>query len=95
MPTYTVGGSVSGLAGTGLTLSSGGVTLAVSSNGAFEFSAGLASGTAYAVTVATQPINPGQVCTMTNGSGTIAAANIANLSVLCVTTPLTMTSSSP
>jgi hypothetical protein len=80
--TYTVGGTVSGLAGSGLTLKlNGGSDLAVSANGAFTFPGGLASGTIYAVTVGTQPT--GQTCTVANGSGTIGSANVTNVAVTC------------
>ena len=58
-PTYTVGGTVSGLVGIGLVLrDNGGDNLAVTANGAFSFATGLADGAAYAVTVSTQPSEP-------------------------------------
>ena len=82
-PTYTIGGTVSGL-GTGLSvglLNNGGNALTVNANGAFTFSTALANGSAYAVTVGTQPT--GQVCTVSNGSGSVAAANVANVGVAC------------
>lgn len=79
--TYTIGGSVSGLTGSGLVLQdNGGDSLAVSQNGSFTFAKALNSGTAYAVTVATQPA--GQSCTVSNGSGT-ASANVTNVAVSC------------
>src|SRR5712671_5916020 len=50
--TYTVGGTVSGLTGTGLVLQdNSGNNLAVSTNGSFTFTVALASGAAYKVTV--------------------------------------------
>ena len=53
---YTIGGTVSGLAGTGLVLQdNGGNNLALSANGAFTFGNSVSSGTTYAVTVLTQP----------------------------------------
>jgi uncharacterized protein (TIGR02145 family) len=80
--TYTVGGTVSGLTGTGLVLqNNGGDNLAISSNGAFTFATPLANGTGYAVTVLTQP--SGQNCIITNGSGTISGANVTNVAVAC------------
>ena len=81
--TYTIGGTVSGL-GSGLSLTllnSGGNALLVNANGSFTFSTALASGAAYAVTVGTQPA--GQTCTVTNGAGTVASANVTNVSVSC------------
>src|SRR6202023_2142360 len=69
--TYTVGGTVSGLAGSGLTLQdNGGNNLLISANGSFVFTAALASGSAYGVTVLTQPSSPSQTCVVTSGSGT-------------------------
>ena len=84
--TYTVGGSVSGLIGSGLALAdNGGDVFAVSADGSFTFATSLAAGTAYAVTVSTQPGNPAQTCAVASGSGTIASANVSNVSVTCTT----------
>ncbi len=88
--TYTVGGTVSGLAGTGFSLSLGAQTLPLSSNGSFTFPTALASGASYAVTVGTQPSNPTQTCTVTNGSGTIGSANVTNVAVSCTTNTYTV-----
>jgi hypothetical protein len=85
-PTYTVGGSVSGLQGAGLVLQDNlGNDLPVASSGNFVFTTAIAGGGAYSVTVKTQPTNVWQTCTVTNGSGTVAAANIAGVAVTCVT----------
>jgi len=83
-PTYSVGGTVTGLAaGKSLTLSGvNGDTAVVSANGAFTVSSGLADATPYNVTVFAQPA--GQTCTVQNGSGTIAAANVTNVAITCV-----------
>jgi hypothetical protein len=83
--TYSVGGTVDGLTGTGLVLqNNGGNDLAISADGPFTFTTKLANNATYIVTVATQP--GGQTCTITNGSGTIASANVTNVTVNCVTT---------
>ena len=84
-PTYTLGGTVVGLSGTGLTLANGSVRLSVAAAGAFTFPVPLANGATYAVTVDTQPSNPAQVCTVANGSGSISGGNVANVNVSCVT----------
>jgi subtilisin-like proprotein convertase family protein len=83
-PTYTIGGTVSGLSGAGLVLSlnAGAQTLPVAANGAFTFPTAVANGTAYAVTVGTQPA--GQTCSVTNGSGTVSGANVTNVAVGCI-----------
>jgi hypothetical protein len=80
---FSVGGSISGLMGSGLVLASGSNnTVAVAANAtSFTLPAPIAAGGNYAVTVATQP--SGQTCTVANGSGTIASANVANVVVTC------------
>jgi hypothetical protein len=83
---FTVGGRVSGLVGTGLTLRNNGAdALAIAANGPFTFPTSLRSGAPYSVSVATQPASPTQECTVANGAGTIAAANVANVEVQCQT----------
>jgi len=82
--TYTVGGSVSGLAGSGLVLqNNGGDNLSISTDGAWTFAMPVASGSSYNVTVLTQPA--GQDCTVSNGSGTVDNANVTNVQVTCTT----------
>src|SRR6266705_1488263 len=89
--TFSVGGTISGLIGTGLVLQdNGGDNLAVSANGTFTFSTAIASGAAYSVTVLTQPANPSQSCTVANGSGTVGSANVTNVAVSCVTNNFTI-----
>ena len=89
--TYTVTATVSGLSGSGLTLLNNGAdTRVVTTNGSVTFATALANGAAYAVTVGTQPASPIQTCTVTNGSGTIAGANVANVAVACVTKTFTV-----
>lgn len=79
---YTIGGTLSSLgASTTVVLQdNGGNNLSLSANGAFTFTTSLASGSAYAVTVLTQPT--GQTCTVSSGSGT-ANANVTTVAVSC------------
>lgn len=85
-PTFTVGGQVAGLVGTGLVLQdNGGDDLAVSADGAFQFATALLNNAAYAVTVRAQPSSPAQTCTINSGSGTIPHANVTDVSVICST----------
>jgi hypothetical protein len=85
--TFTVGGTVSRLKGSGLVLQvNGGNSLPVPANGSFVFTTALASGTAYSVTVSTQPSNPSQNCSVMNGSGTVTNATISTVAVTCLTT---------
>jgi hypothetical protein len=63
----------------------GGNNLTASAGGALQlFAPRLLTNATYAVTVLTQPSNPPQQCTVANGSGTIANANITNVTVTCV-----------
>ena len=78
---YSIGGTVSGLSGTAILEDNGGNAVSVSANGTFTFTTLLAAGTDYAVTVSTDP--SGQACTVTNGTGTVASANVTNVSVSC------------
>jgi len=81
--TLTIGGSVSGLDGTGLVLqNNGGDNLTISANGTFTFATLVASGATYNVTVLTQPSSPTQTCTVTGGMGT-ATANVTSVQVVC------------
>ena len=82
---YTIGGTVTGLAGSGLVLRVLGLDLPIASSGAFAFPRTYATGVIYEVTVAAQPDAPRQSCTVANGSGTIAGANVTNVAVTCTT----------
>ena len=90
-PKFTIGGTVGGLSGTGLVLQlNGGGNLGVTANSGFTFTTVLASGITYAVSVLAQPITPSQTCTVTNGSGTVASANVTNVSVSCANNTFTI-----
>ena len=80
---YSVSVTVNGLDGTGLVLqNNGGGNITVTANGAVTF-ASQAPGTAFAITVQTQPSGPAQTCAVANGTGTIAQANVSNVTVTC------------
>lgn len=82
-PTISIGGSVSGLDGSGLVLQdNGGSNLAIAGNGPFTFASLIVSGGTYNVTILTQPATPGQTCTVSNASGT-TTSNIASVQVVC------------
>jgi ketosteroid isomerase-like protein len=82
---YTIGGNVTGLAGTGLVLqNNGGNNLTITANGTFTFTTTLVNGTSYNVTVLTQPTSPNQICSVTNATGTVAGANVTSVAVNCV-----------
>ena len=84
---HTVGGSVSGLPGSGLVLQLNGANdLPVSANGKFSFPRTLARGSAYTVSVKSSPSAPvKQTCKVDQGAGKIANANISNVTVTCTT----------
>jgi len=81
--TFTVGGQVTGLTGSGLVLqNNGGDNLTVNQTGTFTFGTPVATGSPYSVTVLQQPKNPAQVCTVASGSGTVTAS-VGNIVVTC------------
>lgn len=86
--TYTVGGAVSGLSGSGLVLQDNGgddLALPAGGSGSFAFATAIAGGAKYAVTIKVQPTNPSQTCVLANASGTVGSANVANVAVTCTT----------
>ena len=86
--TFALGGTVTGLAGSGLVLqTAAGDRLQPAGNGAFVFAARLGDASGYSVSVATQPGNPVQLCTVTGGSGTVAGSDVTSIAVDCVTPP--------
>jgi len=89
--TYTIGGTVSGLSGTGPVLQDNGANnLIVLANGSFTFTVSLTSGTAYSVTAFSQPSNPSQTCVVTSGSGTVTNTNVTSVLVNCTTNTYTI-----
>ena len=83
LTTYTVGGSITGLSSSGLTLSlNGGAQTVAPVTGAtsYSFPSGL-SGGSYSVAITGQPT--GQTCSLVNAAGTIAASNVSNVNVTC------------
>jgi hypothetical protein len=88
--TFVVGGTVSGLAGTGLVLKNGSETLAISANGTFTFTTAMASGAAYDVSVSSQPSSPSQTCAITRGTGTLTTADVTDVAVACTTNHFTV-----
>src|SRR6267378_3717318 len=50
----------------------------------------LAAGAMYNVGVLTQPTNPSQICTVSNGSGNVGSASVASISISCATNSFTV-----
>ena len=92
-PCCTLGGEVSGLSGSGLVLhlAAGIVSedkTLVANGGQLQFymfAETASPGTAYTVTITTQP--SGQVCTLSNASGSIASTPVDDINVACVAGP--------
>jgi RNase P/RNase MRP subunit p29 len=81
-PPVTLSGTVSGLTTSGLSLTTLGTNLVIAAGAtSFTFGPILTDGVVYDVTVPDQP--SGQICTVTNGTGTAATANISNVVVTC------------
>jgi len=83
---FTVGGTISGLTGSVILQNNGGDTITVSANGSFSFPTAISSGGQYAVTASGNLPNY-YVCTVANGTGTIASANVSNVAVSCSLVP--------
>jgi len=81
---YTIGGTLSGLTGSGLVLQNVFTDDITINSGSlyFGFPKPLLSGAGYGVTIKTQPV--GQTCTVTNGTGAVSGANVTNIAVTCV-----------
>jgi uncharacterized repeat protein (TIGR03803 family) len=80
---FTIGGSIGGLgSASGLTLANGSDTLAVLANATtFTMPTGVATGSPYDVTVQAHPIL--DACSVANGTGTVAGADVTNVAVAC------------
>lgn len=81
LESFSVGGSLSGVSATLILQNNAGDDLSLNSDGEFTFATFLAEGSAYSVTVLTQP--EGQICTVTHGTGIITSVNITNIEVTC------------
>ena len=79
---HSLGGTISGLASTGLVLANGSDTVAPATGAlAFTFATPVAEGGAYAVSVRTQPT--GATCSVGSGTGTMGTSAIASVQVTC------------
>lgn len=89
---FTIGGTVLGLKGGGLTLKNGGDTITVQAAdpATFQFPTKLASGSAYEITVVTQPQSPNQTCIVQSGKGTVGSADVSNVLVSCTSNTFTV-----
>lgn len=89
---FTIGGTVTGLAGSGLVLqNNAGNNLAIAANGAFTFTGSVPTGTAYSVSVLTQPSTPTQECVVSNAAGAVGGDDVSNIAVSCTTSSFPIT----
>lgn len=80
---FTTGGTISGLIGTLVLQNNGADSQSISTDGVFTFPTLVTQGKPYDVTVLTQPTS--QTCSVGNGTGTMGAANVTNVAVVCST----------
>ncbi|MEM7181803.1 MAG: DUF1566 domain-containing protein [Spirochaetota bacterium] len=79
---YSIGGTVSGLLTSGLVLqNNSGDDLSITADGNFTFSTALTSAVSYSVSISSQPTD--MTCSVTSGSGSVAAANVNNIAIEC------------
>ena len=86
-PRFTVGGTVSGLEGTGLALRDSHFVQITTGQRSILVPRACAGGDPYAITISSQPSNPIQICTIANGSGTVTTANVTDIAVTCSALP--------
>jgi len=86
-PTFTIGGTVTGLRGSGLVLTDRGADAPVTADGPFAVPGTHVSGETYDIQVRTQPHGPDQLCTVQRGRGTVGAADVTDVTVTCQTPP--------
>ncbi len=81
---YTIGGTVSGLSGSGMLLqNNGGNDLTVDANGVFTFTTTVVEGGDYAISIKAAPSYPTQTCSVSNSSGKVAGTAVTDVSVSC------------
>ena len=83
--TYTLGGTVTGLEGSGLQLRTTGFVVAITDNGPFAFPAEFSPGADYDITIDQQPTDPLQSCSVANGTGVIGDQDVTDVLVTCET----------
>ena len=81
---YTVGGTVTGLVGTGLVLTNnGGDDITLDAGGPFTFATKVVDGGAYTVAVKTSPTGPAQTCAVVDGNGNVPGADVTSVIIKC------------
>lgn len=84
-PSFTIGGTLSGLSGGSVALNNNaGDAIVLTANGNFRFPTPQSDAEGYAVTVASRPSTPSQTCTVARASGTVHSADVTDIAVNCV-----------
>jgi hypothetical protein len=78
---YTIGGTLSGLSGTVVLQNNEGDDLELTADGPFVFLSELEDADTYAITVSIQPDD--ESCSISNGTGVVAASDVSNISIVC------------
>ena len=81
---FTIGGTVSGLAGSVTVRNNGTDTLTLTSNGTFAFGVPIESNNSYSVEVITQP-GPNSSCFVDQGIGVVGVAPVTSVRIVCST----------
>lgn len=81
LPTYTVGGSVTGLGSNPVVVQNNSEQLSISQNGDYQFVTAQLEGSNYNVTILTQPT--GYSCSVSNDTGSVAQQNITTIVINC------------
>lgn len=89
---FSLGGTITGLANSGLVLGNGADSVAVLSGASdFTLPSQVAYASSYAVSVQTQP--PGLACSVSQGSGLMPAAAVSTVMVACTDQPFSIAGS--
>ena len=81
---FTIGGTVSGLAeGTELVLRNNDEELTVVNSGSFTFQDSLLDLSPYDIEIVSEPTEPSQSCSITNGSGVLSGRDVNDVEISC------------
>lgn len=84
-PCCQIGGTVSGLAGSGLVLQldAGAIheSKPIAANGLYQFTSNVPTGTSFSLSISSQP--GGQTCSVTITGGTMGSSDLSNADVVC------------
>jgi len=80
---YSVSGSVSGMSGTGMVLQlNGGNDIVINEDGPFNFATQLDDGSAWQVTVKSQPTGPIEVCNASFSTGILNGSDVTDVKII-------------